>query len=154
MYAYKRFDDILKSFIRNRAYPQGSMVQWYYIEEVVEWILNYADLSNPIGVPKSRHKGWLTGKGTIGKKYITPDLNLFHSTHFHVLQHMSIVSEYMDEHKEVLLRDIMVSKRTQEKIHWLVPRSDFLIGYSYKWIPKKIGTWPYIHRFDISRVLT
>jgi hypothetical protein len=27
MYTYKRFNDILKSFVRNRAYPEGNMVQ-------------------------------------------------------------------------------------------------------------------------------
>jgi hypothetical protein len=36
---------------------------------------------------------------------ITPDPHLFHCAHFHMLQQMSIVSEYFDEHKEVLLRD-------------------------------------------------
>jgi hypothetical protein len=41
----------------------------------------------------------------IGKKTITLDPNLFRHTHFHVLQHMSIVFKYLDEHKEVLLRD-------------------------------------------------
>jgi hypothetical protein len=85
MYAYERFNDILKSFVRNRAYPEGNMVQRYYTEEAVDWALNYADPSNPIGVPKSRHNGRITGKGTIGKKAITPDPNLFHCTHFHVL---------------------------------------------------------------------
>jgi hypothetical protein len=71
----------------------------------VEWALNYTDPSNLIGVPKSHLEGSLTGKGTIGKKAITLDLHLFHCTHFHVSQKMSIVSEYLDEHKEVLLRD-------------------------------------------------
>jgi hypothetical protein len=105
MYVYERFNDILKSFIRNRAYPEGSMVQGYCTQEVIEWALNYADLSNPIGVPKSHHEGRLTGKWTIGKKAITPDPHLFCCAHFHVLQQMSIVPEYFDEHKEVLLRD-------------------------------------------------
>jgi hypothetical protein len=68
MYTYERFNGILKSFIRNRAYPKGSMVQGYCTEEVVEWALNYADPSNPIGVPKSRHEGRLTGKWTVGRK--------------------------------------------------------------------------------------
>jgi hypothetical protein len=81
------------------------MVQGYYTEEAVEWALNYADLSNPIGVPKSHHEGKLIGKGIIGKKAITPDPHLFRCAHFHVLQHVSIVSEYLDEHNEVLLRD-------------------------------------------------
>jgi hypothetical protein len=86
MYAYQRFNGILKSFVRNRAYPEGSMVQGYCTEEVVEWALNYADPSNLIGVSMSHHEGRLTGKGTIGKKAITPDPGLFHHAHFHVLQ--------------------------------------------------------------------
>jgi hypothetical protein len=61
------------------------MIQGYCIKEAVEWALNYADLSNPIGVPKSRRKGRLTGKGTIGKKVITLNSHLFHCAHFHVL---------------------------------------------------------------------
>jgi hypothetical protein len=68
MYAYERFNGILKSFVRNRAYPGGSMVQGYCTEEAVEWATNYTDPSNPIGVPKSHREGKLTGKETIGKK--------------------------------------------------------------------------------------
>jgi hypothetical protein len=86
MYAYERFNCILKSFVRSRAYPEGSMVQGYCTEEVVEWALNYADASNPIGVHKSRHEGRLTGKGTNGKKAITPDPYLFRCAYFHMLQ--------------------------------------------------------------------
>jgi hypothetical protein len=56
MYAYERFNDILKSFIRNRAYLEGSMVQGYCTEEAVEWALNYVDSTNPISVPKSHHE--------------------------------------------------------------------------------------------------
>jgi hypothetical protein len=81
------------------------MVQGYCTEEAVEWALNYADPSNSIGVPKSCHEGRLIGKGIIGKKARTPNPHLFRCAHFHVLQQMSIVSEYFDEHKEVLLRD-------------------------------------------------
>jgi hypothetical protein len=60
MYAYERFNGILKSFVRNQAYPEGSMVQGYCTEEDVEWALNYANLSNLIDVPKSHHEGRLT----------------------------------------------------------------------------------------------
>jgi hypothetical protein len=90
---------------RNRAYPEGSKVQGYCTEEAIEWALNYGDPSNPIGVPKSHHEGRLTVKWTIRKKTITPYPNLFHYAHFHALQQMSIVFEYLDEHMEVLLRD-------------------------------------------------
>jgi hypothetical protein len=81
------------------------MVQGYCTKEAVEWALNYADPSNPIDVPKSHHEERLLGKGTIGKKAIILDPNLFHYAQFHVLQQMNIVSMYMDEHKEMLLRD-------------------------------------------------
>jgi hypothetical protein len=79
------------------------MVQGYSTEEVIEWALNYDDPSNPIGVPKSRLDRRITGKGAIGKKATTQDPDLFHCAHFHVLQPMSIVCEYLNEHKEVLL---------------------------------------------------
>jgi hypothetical protein len=85
MYVYERFNGILKSFVRNRAYPEGSMVQGYCTEEAVEWTLNYAGPSNPIDVPMSCHEGRLTGKGTIRKKVITLDPHLFHCAYFHVL---------------------------------------------------------------------
>jgi hypothetical protein len=32
------------------------MIQGYCTEEAVEWAINYADLSNPIGIPKSHHE--------------------------------------------------------------------------------------------------
>jgi hypothetical protein len=86
IYAYERFNGVLKSFVRNQAYPEGNMVQEYCTEEVVEWALNYVDSTNLIGVPKSRHEGRLTGKWTIGKKAITLDPDLFHRAYFHVLQ--------------------------------------------------------------------
>jgi hypothetical protein len=81
------------------------MIQGYCTKDVVEWALNYADPSNPIDVPKSHHDGRVTGKGTIEKKAITPYPNLFCRTYFHVLQQIFIMSKYLDEHKEELLRD-------------------------------------------------
>jgi hypothetical protein len=94
----------MKSFMRNQTYPNGSIVQGYYTEEAVEWALNYSNPNNPIGFLKSRHEGRFTGKETIGNKVITIDPNLFHHTHFHVLQQMSIVFKYLDKQKK-LLRD-------------------------------------------------
>jgi hypothetical protein len=130
MYAYERFNGILKSFVRNQAYPKGNIVQGYYIEEVVEWALNYTDPSNPIGVFKYRHEGRLTGKGIIGKKAITPYPNLFCRTHFHVLQHMCFVFEYLDEHKEVVHRD-----NPEHNESWLAnEHMRKFMGWLYDWI--------------------
>jgi hypothetical protein len=44
------------------------MVQGYYTEEAVEWALNYANTSNPIGVPKSFREERLIEKGSLGRK--------------------------------------------------------------------------------------
>jgi hypothetical protein len=110
----------------DQAYPEGSMVQGYYVKEAVEWVLNYADPSKPIGIPKSHHEGRLTGKGIIRKKAITQDPHLFRCAHFHMLQHMFIVFEYFNEHKEVLLRDNpgrneswLVNEHMRKFIGWL-----------------------------------
>jgi hypothetical protein len=119
------------------------VVQGYCTEEVVEWSLNYADMSNLIGVPKSHHEGRLIGKGTNGKKAITPDPYLFHCAHFHVLQQISIMSKYLDEHKEVLLRDNpghneswLANEHMRKFISWLRDRisqsSDTQISVSLK----------------------
>jgi hypothetical protein len=86
IYVHERFNGILKSFVTNQAYPEGSMVPRYYTEEVIEWALNYADPSNLIGVSMSCHEVRLIGKVTIGKKAITLDPNLLHCAHFHLLQ--------------------------------------------------------------------
>ena len=64
----------------------------------------YVNLNNLIGVPKHHHEGRLMGKGTLGKKSMIPDPDVFQKAHFLVLQQMSEVSEYIDEHKMILKR--------------------------------------------------
>jgi hypothetical protein len=159
MYAYDIFNGILKSFIRNQAYPKGSMVQGYCTEEAVEWALNYADPSNPIGVPKSRHERRLTGKGTIWMKVITRDPPLFRCAHFHVLQQMSIVFKYFDEHNEVLLRDNpgrneswLANEHMRKFIGWFQNRISQSSDTQISEYLKKVGSSSYIHHCDISRV--
>jgi hypothetical protein len=44
------------------------MVQGYCTEEVVKWALNYAEPSNQIRVPMSRHEGASQEKGPLGRR--------------------------------------------------------------------------------------
>jgi hypothetical protein len=44
------------------------MVQRYCTEEAVEWALNYADLSNLIGVPGIVIRGGSQEKGPLGRR--------------------------------------------------------------------------------------
>jgi hypothetical protein len=60
----------------------------------------------------------------------------FHYAHFHVLQQMSIVSKYLDEHKEVLLRD---NPRRNES--WLAnEHMRKFIGWFCDWISHSSDT--------------
>jgi hypothetical protein len=93
MYAYERFNSILKSFVRNRAHPEGSMVKGYCTVEAVEWALNYADPSNLIGVHKSRHEGRLTGKGIIGRSPLCPSTWMITWRCLHIIIHETTLNQ-------------------------------------------------------------
>nr|GEW40081.1 hypothetical protein [Tanacetum cinerariifolium] len=86
--------DVLDSWFR----PEGSIVEGYATEEVVEFCTDYLKGIDNIGISRSRHQGRLLGVGTIGSKNITPDRGLLQLAHFAVLQHMACVALYIIEH--------------------------------------------------------
>jgi len=98
MYPFERFMGILKHYVRNRARPEGSIVEGYVTEEVVEFCLDYMTRLDPVGVPRSVHEGKLTGFGTAGKSKFRPNAIEYSQAHFTVLKHMDEVTAYMDEH--------------------------------------------------------
>lgn len=102
MYPFERFMGILKSYVQNRSRPEGSIVEGYATEEVIEFCVDYIARVEPIGVPQSRPEGRLEGIGTVGRKAITPDMDAYAQALFTVLQHMTEVSPYIDQHKDVL----------------------------------------------------
>jgi hypothetical protein len=55
---------VMKGYIRNRAHPEGSMIEGYTTEEVIECYVDYIRYAKPIGVPVLQHHGILSGKGT------------------------------------------------------------------------------------------
>ena len=66
---------------------------------MVDWCLDFIDLTNPIDISKARHEGRLAGLGILGEKTLNPDVDAFRQAHFLVLQHTTEVSPYIDEHK-------------------------------------------------------
>jgi hypothetical protein len=68
MYLYARHMVVMKGYVCNHAHPEGSMIEGYTIEEVIECCINYMKDGNPIGVPVSRHLGRLSSKGFKGHK--------------------------------------------------------------------------------------
>ena len=129
MYPFERFMGILKSYVRNRSRPEGSIVEGYATEEVIEFCLDYMAQVEPIGVPRSRHEGRLEGIGTIGRKAITPNMDAYAQAHFTVLQHMTEVSPYIDQHKDVLRQqnpgrlDVWIMRQYNRRFNqWLKER--------------------------------
>ena len=62
----------LKGYGRNRSRLEGSIVEGYASNEVIDFCTNYLADVKSIGIPQSRHEGRLGGVGTIGMKFITP----------------------------------------------------------------------------------
>nr|AAK95676.1 Putative retrotransposable elements TNP2 [Oryza sativa]AAP52215.1 transposon protein, putative, CACTA, En/Spm sub-class [Oryza sativa Japonica Group] len=98
MRPFERYMGVLKSYVRNRAKPEGSIIEGYTTEEAIEFCVNYMSDADPIGVPASRHEGRLSGVGTIGRKRIRPDQASYAQAHYAVLQHMAEVGPYFKEH--------------------------------------------------------
>jgi hypothetical protein len=63
MYPYERHMVVMKGYVCNRDHPEGSMMEGYTTEEVIECCVNYIKDKKPIGVPVSPHHDRLFGKG-------------------------------------------------------------------------------------------
>jgi hypothetical protein len=64
MYPYEHHMVVMKGYVRNYAHPEGSMIEGYTTEKVIECYIDYMKDGNLIGVPVSRHHDQLLGKGT------------------------------------------------------------------------------------------
>jgi hypothetical protein len=50
MYPYECHMVVMKGYVHNRAHPEGSMIEGYTTEEVVECYADYIKDGKPIGV--------------------------------------------------------------------------------------------------------
>jgi hypothetical protein len=106
MFPFERFMGILKKYVRNRARPEGSIAKGYGNEEVIEFCVDFVPDLKPIGLPRSRHEGRLSGKGTIGRKStICMDGHSLTEAHHTVLTNSSLVAPYFEKHKNILRSD-------------------------------------------------
>jgi hypothetical protein len=105
MCPYERFYGFLKSLVPNRLFLEGAIVRGYETIEAVEWAMSYMDPQNPIGVPRSRHEGRVSGVGTMRKRSVTPDADAFQKAHFTVIQQLHLITPFANEHKRQLHED-------------------------------------------------
>jgi hypothetical protein len=57
MFSYERYLAVLKFYVRNRAHPEGSIMEGYTIEEVVECCVDYIKDRKRIDLPIPLHEG-------------------------------------------------------------------------------------------------
>ncbi|KAL8248991.1 hypothetical protein R6Q59_005859 [Mikania micrantha] len=102
MYPFERYMGFLKGYVRNRNRPEGSIVEGYASEEVIEFCTSYLEGVRSIGVPKSIHSGKLDGVGGVGLKAFIPSRDSLQLAHLLVLKHMTCLSSYVEEHLNIL----------------------------------------------------
>jgi hypothetical protein len=68
MFLYGWYLVVLKSYVQNRAHPDGSIMEGCTIEEVVECYVDYVKDGKRIGLPIPLHEGRLRGRGRMGQK--------------------------------------------------------------------------------------
>jgi hypothetical protein len=92
MWAYEWFMSVLSRYVHNRAYPEGSMIEGYTTEEVVECCQEYREVQRGIDNPDSRHKGRLARKGTSGRKtFIDYEYKEVSQAYYCVLQNTKLM---------------------------------------------------------------
>jgi hypothetical protein len=84
MFPFERFMGVLKKYVHNRARLEGSISKGYVTEEVIEFYVDFIPDIKSIGVPKSRHKGRLSGKRHARKEInVLYGRDFFHSSTLH-----------------------------------------------------------------------
>jgi hypothetical protein len=106
MFPYEWYLVVLKSYMRNHAYPKGSIMEGYTTEEVVEYYVDYVKDGKRIDLPIPLHEGRLRGRGRMSQKsFVDRDYNSVSEAHFNVLQQLEIVAPYIEEHLSEFHRD-------------------------------------------------
>jgi hypothetical protein len=86
MFPYERLLAVLKSYVRNRAHPEGCIMEGFTTKEVVECCADYVKDEKRIGLPIPLHEGRLGGRERMGQKtFVDKPYNLVSDAHFSVL---------------------------------------------------------------------
>jgi hypothetical protein len=106
MFLYERYLAVLKSYVQNCAHPEGSLMEGYTTEEVVDYCADYVKDGKRIGLSIQLHEGRLRRRERMGQKsYVDRDYNSVSEAHFSVLQQLEIAALYIEEHLSELHRD-------------------------------------------------
>jgi hypothetical protein len=70
MFSYEQLLAVLKAYVQNRAHPEGSIMEGYTTEEVVECCADYVKDGKRICLFIPLHEGRLRGRGIMGQKLL------------------------------------------------------------------------------------
>jgi hypothetical protein len=68
IFLYERFLAVLKAYVQNHGHLEGSIMEGYTTEEVVECCVDCVKDGKRIGLHIPLHKGRLRGRGRMGQK--------------------------------------------------------------------------------------
>ena len=103
MFPFERFMGVLKKYVCNRARLEGSISMGHQTEDVIGFCVDFIPDLKKIGLPQLRYEGRPGGKGTIGRdSIICRDGHSWSQAHYTVLQNSTLVTPYVDEHKNIL----------------------------------------------------
>ncbi|XP_074365387.1 uncharacterized protein LOC141706541 [Apium graveolens] len=132
MYAFERFNKVLKSYVRNHYYPEGCMAESYLGEESVEFCTEFLSQNySTAGLPKDQDNK-ISGplSAVIIKSVEEKERD---EAHLHVLLNNAEVFPYILMHKEYL-EEIHRGKR--KSLHWLMREHNRLFP---DWFQNKVN---------------
>jgi hypothetical protein len=92
------------------------MIEGYISKEVIECCQEYLKVQRGIGIPDSRYKGRLAGKGTNGRKmFIDSEYTEVSLAHYAILASTKLMEPYINEHM-----DIIESERNGRTGDWVM----------------------------------
>ncbi|XP_071697481.1 uncharacterized protein [Rutidosis leptorrhynchoides] len=97
MYPFERYMGILKGYVRNLNRPEGSIVEGYASEEVIEFCTNYMDGFKSVEIPQSRHEGRLSGQGTLGRKTGYSNVADYQEAHFNAYNTLHLLIQWLKD---------------------------------------------------------
>ncbi|XP_071694674.1 uncharacterized protein [Rutidosis leptorrhynchoides] len=121
MYPFERYMGILKGYVRNLNRPEGSIVEGYASEEVIEFCTNYMDGFKSVRIPQSHHEGRLSVQGTLGRKTGYSNVADYQEAHFNVLQHTTSIDPFIQEHMSLLRQQ---NQWLKDKVRRTLPNID------------------------------
>ena len=120
---------LLNCYVHNRAHPEGSMIERYCVEEVIEACQDYLweEDKRALGLPITHHKSRLARKGSKGRKiFIGKEYTQVEEAHSCVLQYLMVMDPFIEKHMAVIR--VENPGRSEQ---WVILKQKLLFG---KWL--------------------